>query len=132
MFMAQIDVANSSLTYIGAGHEAFLSENGSDDFVKLASTGYPLGLLPEITVGCGQIGPLAAGQILALFTDGFQEARSPAEEFFGVTRVLDVIRENRTKSAQQIVDRLFASVANFCQPQHPQDDITAVIVKVDA
>jgi hypothetical protein len=40
-----------------------------------------------------------------------------------------VIRESRDYSAEEIIARLRAAVAKFCQGEEQQDDLTAIVLK---
>jgi sigma-B regulation protein RsbU (phosphoserine phosphatase) len=62
--------------------------------------------------------------------DGIEEALSPDGELFGSQRALDVVREYRAKSAQQIVDQMYQAVRTFSGSTAQNDDITAVAIKV--
>jgi serine phosphatase RsbU (regulator of sigma subunit) len=63
-------------------------------------------------------------------TDGAIEATSPTGEEFGITRVLDVVRQERFKPAAEIITLLFAAVRTFAGTPSLQDDLSAVIIKV--
>jgi sigma-B regulation protein RsbU (phosphoserine phosphatase) len=69
--------------------------------------------------------------MVVLFTDGFFEARPPGGEFFGRERVLEVVRANRTKPASEIIDSLYRAIQEHAGQQAPNDDLTAVVIKVD-
>jgi sigma-B regulation protein RsbU (phosphoserine phosphatase) len=63
-------------------------------------------------------------------TDGVFEAMNGEGEFFGSARLLEVIREARTLSSREIVDRIFAAVEAFRGDEPPNDDMTAVAVRM--
>jgi serine phosphatase RsbU (regulator of sigma subunit) len=100
--------------------------------VVLRSNGMPLGFdvaaefptAPQVT--------LLPGDLLLLFTDGLTEARSPAGSLFGIERVLNVLRTHRHERPGGLVEALYRAVADFSGNRSPADDITAVIVEVEA
>jgi phosphoserine phosphatase RsbU/P len=73
---------------------------------------------------------LQQGDLILLLTDGFEEALSPEEEFFGMQRVLDQIKTHRDKSADEIVRNLYEKFRQFTEGTTQLDDLTIVIVKV--
>ena len=127
-FLATIDGPAQSLRYIGAGHDAFrIRADGR--IVPLESTGLVLGVQVDETYA--EAGPIAwaAGDVLVVFTDGFNEALNHAGEQFGQARVLDSIVPRRTDSARAMVEKLFSRVRSHVGGALVQDDMTAVVVK---
>jgi serine phosphatase RsbU (regulator of sigma subunit) len=49
---------------------------------------------------------------------------------FGKERIYDIIRENASLSAGQIINMLLASLKGFQQGAQLEDDITLVVVKM--
>ena len=129
LFFGRLDPRTRVFEYASAGHQAYLMDSSGRPS-ELSSTSYPLGVLEDTTVPCAPPVLLEPGQILALLTDGIFEAISPEGEFLGVDRALEVIATHRDKSAEAIVQELIGAVGQFCGDQPPQDDITAVVVKV--
>ena len=74
--------------------------------------------------------PLDQGDILFLYTDGFDEAMSMDEHFFGVDAIVEVIRSNRQMEASRILQALRASVDTFTGKQPQADDLTGILIKV--
>ena len=73
--------------------------------------------------------PLDQGDILFLYTDGFDEAMS-MDEHFGVDAIVEVIRSNRQMEASRILQALRASVDTFTGKQPQADDLTGILIKV--
>jgi hypothetical protein len=73
----------------------------------------------------------SAFALLAL-PQGVLEARSPEGTPFGAGRALNVVRATRGWRAGAIVDALFQAVRDFTHPATPTDDVTAVVLKVEA
>lgn len=131
IFLAAIDPGERTLVYAGAGHEAFLFDTDGHAR-KLPSTSFPLGLEMSLVVPRSEVIPLEPGQILLIATDGVSETHAEDGNLFGMERVLDLVRADREKSAQAIVDRLYREARRFAGPQPQHDDITIVVVKIDA
>jgi serine phosphatase RsbU (regulator of sigma subunit) len=131
LLLARLGGPGRSLAHANAGHPpGFLL--GADGALKarLYSTGLPLGVLPDAEYPAEATGPLAPGDVLVLVTDGVIDARSPAGEWFGAERVVEVIREYRQEESRPTVEALFAAVREFRGDRPPDDDATAVVVKV--
>jgi PAS domain S-box-containing protein len=131
LFYARVDPKTRHLTYAGAGHEAFIIDP-TEPPRKLASTAFPLGVQDRAIDTCEAPITLAPGQVLLLFTDGYNEARAPASGMFGTSRVLETVQAHRSKSAAEIVKALDDAVKDFCHPGVPADDLTIVVLKVNA
>ena len=63
---------------------------------------------------------------------GVAETAFPQGVAFGIARTLDVLRANRHRPAGEIVETLYRSAREFAQGTPQQDDITAVVLKVEA
>ena len=131
LFVARLDPRTHSLTYAAAGHEAYLFE--ADGTLRtLENMALPLGIMEnEEYPWAGPIN-LAAGASLLLLTDGFAEAHDPAMNIFGKRRVLETVQAHRNRPAAEIIDTVLREVQEFCRPGVPQDDLTMVVVKVNA
>jgi serine phosphatase RsbU (regulator of sigma subunit) len=49
---------------------------------------------------------------------------------WGTAPAIQILRENRDKTASEIVDALYGGVREYLGPDKPHDDITLVVVKV--
>ena len=131
LFFARIDPATRVMRYIGAGHDAYLLD-GDGEVTHLASTAPPLGVFDGFDFCCTEPRTLRPGQLLILLTDGFAEAMAPDGSLFGIRRTIVNISKNRDGSAAEILEHLYQAICDYCHPQRPQDDVTGVIVKVNA
>jgi phosphoserine phosphatase RsbU/P len=75
---------------------------------------------------------LAPGQVYVFCTDGVFEANDALGREFGVGRLLKVVDEMRHKPARDLVDAIFAAVQEFRGDTPPNDDMTAVALKITA
>ena len=73
---------------------------------------------------------LGAGDCFVFCTDGVFEAMNAAGEEFGSARLLEVIGGARGLASREIVDRIFAAVETFRAGEPPNDDMTAVAVRI--
>ena len=129
-FIGLLDPAKSSVEYVSAGHGPLLVYTAADDaFTEIPTHGLPLGLMPEVEFDPPTHVPLAPGDMLLLFTDGFFEWSRPDGEQFGTDRLTDVIRRHRDLPVAEIIALVYAAVVEFSEGTKQADDCTAVIVK---
>ncbi len=135
VFYAILNPQNGRLQYCNAGHNPpflFRGSNGNNPFSieAFTRTALPLGILENLEA-THAYGEMQEGDVLVLYTDGITEAQDEFEDFFGETRLRDLIAHNRHRPAQIVGDKLVAAVYDFmgAAPQH--DDITLVVVARD-
>lgn len=128
--LVRLNPSDGNLAYANAGHLAGCVLSAAGELKdRLKRRGPPLGLLPE-TAYAEYAGPkLEAGDLLLLLTDGFEEAERADGERFGFDRVLEVLRENRHRTAQEIIDALGGAIRAFQEGHPQQDDLTVVVLK---
>ena len=73
---------------------------------------------------------LAAGDVFVFCTDGVSEANDALGREFGAERLLAVVAETRARAAREIVDAIFDAVQDFRGDTPPNDDMTAVVLKM--
>lgn len=130
LFFAQLDPQLRSMIYAGAGHDGYLFHPGGD-VSRLPSTALPLGVAEVAIEAHATPLPLEPGNLLLLFTDGLSEAMAGGNGAqFGTKRILEFVRVNRYRPAQEIVDDMVQTVRDHCQPRAPHDDITVVVAKM--
>lgn len=128
LFFAEYDDRRRSLRYANCGHLCglVLRKNGVLD--RLTSTATLLGIFEDWDCDVGQC-QLRKGDMFALYTDGITESLNDTEEEFCEFRLVESLRQNRAKSAQEIIPSIVEDVKRFCaNEQH--DDITLIIAKV--
>jgi sigma-B regulation protein RsbU (phosphoserine phosphatase) len=92
--------------------------------------GVPLGSFPgstydEVTYA------LHPGDVFVFCTDGVFEAMNPDGEEFTAARLIDVVSQSRELPARGIVENIFRGVAEWRGEAAPNDDMTAVAVKIN-
>ena len=94
---------------------------------------YPLGIRQD-TVYAEKEGTLQPGDYLLLYSDGFPEAANATGDMFGFEHTAEVIRAGCSEglSPEELIDRLIAEVKAFTGDEPQADDMTCVVVKVEA
>ena len=131
MIMVRLEAQERQFTYSNAGHPAGLLLSAQGEIkAQLKRQGVPLGIRKQSVYPSSEVMPLDQGDILFLYTDGFDEAMSMDEHFFGVDAIVEVIRSNRQMEASRILQALRASVDTFTGKQPQADDLTGILIKV--
>ena len=132
LLIGQLSPDAESISYLNAGHPNgyVLDMEGTIRHVITQTS-------PVLGLGIGRVSPqpvkvaLSPGDIIVFLTDGVIEAISPTEEEFGTDRALAVVRANLSLSSTEIVTRLCAAVQAHRATQAQQDDVTAIVIKVE-
>ncbi len=129
LFFLGIDPKEGKITWVRAGHEpAILYDPVSDSFEELVGGGLPLGVDEDWKYEETEMSGLTGGQVLVMATDGVWEARGPDGSMFGKEPLFDIIRKNRDRDAEEILDEIAAALKEFKGGTELEDDITAVVV----
>jgi sigma-B regulation protein RsbU (phosphoserine phosphatase) len=129
-FYAQLDGANRHLAYVNAGHNAPFVVHSDGSHERLREGGAVLGVFAtrNYEMGSAQLSP---GDRVILFTDGVTEACNLAGEEFGEARLLRLLEDQRTLSADELQAKILAVVAEFSGGLW-QDDATLLVLAVCA
>ncbi|MEN6609567.1 MAG: SpoIIE family protein phosphatase [Methanoregulaceae archaeon] len=130
LFYAILEAKNRRLVYVNAGHNPpllFPKDGGTVNLLK--AEGIPLGVQEDMNLEEQHV-MLETGDIVVLYTDGVTEAMNENEDFFGDERLAAVVRDNATKSAQQILDAIRDAVLTFAGDRPQYDDITLMVLKL--
>ena len=119
----QVTLGNSGLPY------PIRARRGEPAAAQIELPGVPLGSFPgssydELTF------ELQAGDVFVFCTDGVSEANDALAREFGVARLLRVVEATRDQPARQIVDAIFDAVQEFRGETLPNDDMTAVALRI--
>lgn len=137
-----VDVAAFTLTYARAGHcplirlpglgavggcvPEVLSPDGLVLGLQIDDRGLFERLLEEVTM------PLGAGDVFMLYTDGVTEAMSPEGEFFGEDRLSDLVQLHARGPFTELRTQVLDAVTTFVGASEQQDDITMLVLQVEA
>jgi sigma-B regulation protein RsbU (phosphoserine phosphatase) len=73
---------------------------------------------------------LHAGDLFVFCSDGVSEAMKVSGEEFGAARLLAIVERARQQAPRAVVDEIFAAVEAFREGAAPNDDMTAVAVRI--
>lgn len=132
MFYLRIDMVKQSIHWVRAGHDpALVYDPIFDNFEELQGRGVALGVDREFVFEEYLKTDLHQGQIFAIGTDGIWETGNIEGQTFGKERLKNIVRQNASLSAQQILDAVFVELNLFSQGLRQTDDITLVVIKID-
>lgn len=127
-FIAAWDPTRKLIHYINAGHNPPLLADKNGNIQALDATGLILGVLPDQKYERKSI-ELREGSVLAIFTDGLEEAMNPAGEMFGQQKIIEVLLESKNGTSKEIVKTIQDRAIEFCQGKPLHDDLTMIVVK---
>jgi phosphoserine phosphatase RsbU/P len=129
-FFAAFDPATRRLECVNAGHNPPVLLRSSR-VMRLEADGPVVGLLPFAPY-TEQTLTLEPGDVLLLYTDGISEAMTSEDEEWGEERMISAATAVRKLPASEILRALFTAADAFTTgaPQH--DDMTLLILKLDA
>jgi len=134
-FFAAFDPATRKLDCVNAGHNPPIllrtGPNGQTETLRLEADGPVVGLLP-IAPYTEQSMTLIPGDLLLLYTDGISEAMTHDDEEWGEDRLIAAAEKVRDKPAGEILRSIFNDADRFTAgaPQH--DDMTMLVLKLEA
>ncbi|MBV9928089.1 MAG: SpoIIE family protein phosphatase [Acidobacteria bacterium] len=128
LFLALYDDRARSLRYTNAGHNAPLLVRAGGTVERLWTGGTVLGAFDGVGFEEGQA-VLRDGDLLVVYSDGITEARRADGEEFGEERLLKLLIQNRTETADNIRVKILESVETWAGQAERGDDQTVVILR---
>lgn len=125
-----LDLKRRTITFANSGLPYPIRRN-EDTCVQLELPGLPLGSFAGSTYDELTL-PLVAGDTYVLCSDGVFEAMNAVGQEFGAARLLDTVEQARGLSADGLVGAIFEAVHFFRGDTPPNDDMTAVAVRITA
>jgi phosphoserine phosphatase RsbU/P len=129
LFFALFDPNEGRLRYCSAGHgPTLLYRQGSDSVEELPPHGCPLGVAPDMPKAETEVA-FNPGDVLAIFTDGFNEWPNPAGVQFGTDGLGASLAKHRDLPAARLIAAIHDDLVAFTNGTPQPDDLTAVILK---
>jgi phosphoserine phosphatase RsbU/P len=132
LLLAALNPHTRTLMYANAGHPAgFIFDGSGEVKSRLTRNGPPLGMKPSTIYRTAEEVQLEKGDLLLLLTDGIEETLSSDDKFFGIERILKIVRQNQHLPAITIIENLFAAHREFAGNASQVDDLTVLLIKVE-
>jgi sigma-B regulation protein RsbU (phosphoserine phosphatase) len=127
-FCGMLDLASHSMNYANAGHVPPFVVS-SDGFVDtLIGGAISMGALDHIDLEM-EGWMMDPGDVLVVYNDGLIEAENEKKERFGTESLIHLVKENRERSAQDIMAELEMAIKDHGVSQSQRSDPAAMIVK---
>ena len=126
--LAELQPSTGRLRYTNAGHNPALLVRASGQVEQLAPTGTPIGLLPRCEYASADL-TMEPGDLLVLYTDGITEAENPAEEEFGLGRLVEVVLAHKESPLDDLADAIEETLDDFADGVPYADDRTVVMTR---
>lgn len=131
MHLSVVDLPNRVFRWASAGHDpAILYDPSADTFHEIDAGGLPLGVYDDGAYEEQSWGPLPAGLVIVIGTDGVWETRNAAGEEFGKDRLRAIIRRLAHSPSSEISAAIYNEVLQYRSQAEQTDDVTFVVVKV--
>ncbi len=133
MFYGVLDYAENTFEFARAGHEPGIYYNSVKGKVELLRPpGIGLGLkegsIFEKNI-CDRKLSLNRGDIILLYTDGFNDARNKDNEDYGRERILKFLEMNKNISGDDLIKKLSSEISVFSDNLPQFDDLTVISIK---
>lgn len=136
MTYAIVDTAAGTMRFARAGHNPLIHLEAATGRTRvLTPQGLGLGIdagdrfddiLEEAEV------PLVPGDLFLFFTDGLSEAMNPSSELFGEQRLRDLLEAAPGLDSEPMKERILGAVRAFAAGTAQHDDMTMVVLRVEA
>jgi phosphoserine phosphatase RsbU/P len=134
-FLAEIDPKTREMIFVNAGHNNPILRRASGEVERLSTGGPPFGVPlftdEPVPYPSGRVG-LRSGDLLFIFTDGVVEAVNNVGEEYGEARLLPCIQNAPPEESGQTLKRVMGDVNAFVGYARQHDDITCLVLRVNA
>jgi phosphoserine phosphatase len=129
-WLGELDAHAGALTSLSVGQAPLLWYDATRDAFEISGAdAVPLGVLDTIALAAPQPRLMGPGDLFAAVSDGVYEAHRSSGQPFGTDRVLACLRDNRHRSAEEILAALRRALEVFLAGAPVEDDRTAILIK---
>ena len=126
---AQYDPVDSILRYSVAGIEPpALVRSGTGYHEFLFATDYSIGIEKKREYHERSL-HVNSGDIIFFYSDGLTEAESPDGDFYGRERAVEVIKNNKDKSSQELLLAILKDLRDFISGNRLSDEMSLLLIK---
>jgi len=130
VMLIQLEREMNRIRLASAGHNhQILVRVQSNRIESLSAKGPPLGIFKGSEYLEGMF-PYDPGDLLILYTDGITEAHNAAFQDFGEERLFELVLREKDRAPTQIIDTIFAAVADFRSGEEAADDATIMVLRL--
>ena len=125
-FITILDAKTGELDIVNAGHNPILLLREDGTIQKIQAGGVGLGMFDFGIPYTGEKQTIKTNERLFLYTDGIPEAMNESEDEYSEERMEKFLLKNKTKTAQEFVDKIVSDVKSFTGNAEQSDDITVL------
>lgn len=129
MIYGIFDVHSSRVRFAQAGHTSPILVRSGKAPVTLGGGGMPIGLWPEIDFDCFDI-PVAAGDLILLYSDGVTECAGTNRRAFGEDRLLAYLTTQQSLTLDELLEGLLCEITAWRGNCDFADDISLLALEV--
>lgn len=128
MLYGIIDLRTKELRYSSAGHPGIIltSRNGDGRILKVPSL--PIGFLDENVYEEHTV-QLISGDRIFMYSDGLPEAEDPADNLFGMDRMVKYLKDYNAMNIKESISMLLVEV-NMWANGPLKDDVTLLGIEI--
>lgn len=134
MIYGMYNSPDRTFQFARAGHNPLIVVRGEDKSVEMVeSKGLAIGMIADSrfeSVLESKIVELHPNDMIILYTDGYTEAMNYGNRLYGDQRLLEVVKQNIGKSAQEMLDAINKDVKGFIGERPATDDMTMIVMRV--
>lgn len=127
-FFALLDPSDHVLVYVNTGFNPPFIVDPGGMVDTLGGGGIALGMLDRMKLEETRI-PIQTGDVMVIYSDGVVEAENDSGEPFGMERLINLVINNRTLSAAEILSVAEREIQDFSKSSALQGDVAMIIVK---
>ncbi len=127
-FIALLDCKHHLLTSVNAGHNFPYLFRSNGKFQRLEDGGLPLGMFETMGYRVQEI-QVQPNDVLLMYTDGVTESMNKKRKQYGEKRFLNCVRQNLSRSAEEVQTAVCQDVQSFTENIPQWDDFTMLVMK---
>lgn len=131
LFYGVIHIQTGKLKYVCAGHEKPVLIHSDGTIDELNDAGYiVLGIKQDVEYIDAEC-ILQNGDILMIYSDGLTDAINVESQEYGLERAIDVIVSHPRNHLNEMIEKLFQQIKQYCGAAPQFDDTTLLFLRFD-
>ncbi|OQX95392.1 hypothetical protein B6I21_05655 [candidate division KSB1 bacterium 4572_119] len=127
-FIGILNTKDNTFAYVNAGHNPPYLVHKNSELETLEDGGLLLGMMPNVDYDLSTT-TLMTGDWIVMFTDGVTEAKNDLDEDYEEERLIEVIQQNKSGTAEEMKQAILESMKEFTEDVPQSDDITILVLK---
>lgn len=132
LFYARFNLESKTVKYVDCGFaKPFHYCAKSCEIKLLKGDNFPLGIVENDGIHSNEA-VFKENDFFVFYSDGVTESMSPTKELFGIDRLMQVVQAHSHLSPSELLEEIKSSLVKFSGKPNFNDDVTIIIVKIDA